>query len=229
MEFFAGIWTTEEDASVVPTGKRETAKAQQDFAGWGDGVNGNGPRGQGNYGIKRGARLIEERLRFAMGNQPGILISGAARIDLFESLANGVALVEFDGEIRTQSGGAVGQMPGAASRQNKAKRVNRATAIRVARTVQPEQGKGEAAFHGIRGLPVGNGKDREVRRTSAEKPTDIAAGNGILEIGRGGQRLNRFIGKLLREETAKIIAKCFSRKVSLDPLKLQANKFETVG
>jgi hypothetical protein len=51
----------------------------------------------------------------------------------------------------------------------------------------------------------------------------------MLEIGRGGQRLNRFIGKLFCKETAEPIAKCFSRKVALGALKLKANKFEAIG
>jgi hypothetical protein len=41
--------------------------------------------------------------------------------------------------------------------------------------------------------------------------------------------MERFIGKLFREETAKTIAKWVSRKVSLGPLKLQTNKLEAVG
>ena len=60
-------------------------------------MNGDGTRREGNDGFQSGARKIEERLRFAMGNKPSLLISGMARIDLFQGLANTVALVEFDG------------------------------------------------------------------------------------------------------------------------------------
>ncbi len=47
--------------------------------------------------IKRRARTIEEGLRFAMGNKPGILISGVAQSDFFEGFSNRIALIEFDG------------------------------------------------------------------------------------------------------------------------------------
>ena len=96
-------------------------------------------------------------------------------------------------------------------RQNKAKRVNRAAATRTARAVQPEQREGEAAFHRICGFPVRNGKDGEVRGTAAEEAAGIIAGNGMFEIGRSSQRLERFIGKLFREELTQGIAKCFAR------------------
>ena|SRR5208282_152142 len=114
-------------------------------------------------------------------------------------------------------------------RQNKAKRVHRATAVRVAHEVQPQKRKGEAAFHGIRGLPVRNGKDSEVRGTAAEKAARIIARDGMFEIGRSSQGLERFIGKLFRQKTTERAAKCFAREVALGALKLHTNKFETVG
>jgi hypothetical protein len=51
----------------------------------------------------------------------------------------------------------------------------------------------------------------------------------MLEIGRNAQRLERFIGKLFREETAKGIAEGFTRKVALGALVFEANEFEAVG
>src|SRR5580704_14912120 len=114
-------------------------------------------------------------------------------------------------------------------RQNEAKRVNRAAAVRVTRAIQPQQREGEAAFCGIRGFSVGNGKDSETRRPAAEKAADVAARDGMFKIGRSGQRLDRFVGKLFRQDMAKTIAKCFAGKVALSALKFQTNKFEAVG
>jgi hypothetical protein len=223
----AGIGTTEEDAPAVPSGKRETSEAQQDFAGLPDGMTGNGARGQGHDRIERGARQIEECFGFALRNQPGILISGAAWIDLFKGLLQRVALVEFDGEILGQGAGAVGQVPCTTSWQNKAKHMDRATGIRVAYTIEPEQGKGEAAFDALRRLPVG-GKHRRAGRTLAEDPADMVAGKRMLEIGRGGEKFQGFLRELRSKETAQPVAKCLPRKIALGALKLEANKFEAV-
>ncbi len=68
-------------------------------------------------------------------------------------------------------------------RENPAKRVDRAAAVRIAHAVQPQERKGEAVFHNVRGLSVWNGKDGEMRRTAAEKTTGVIAGNGMLGIG----------------------------------------------
>src|SRR5580704_4761004 len=113
--------------------------------------------------------------------------------------------------------------------QNEAKRVNGAAAVRVTRAIQPQQCKREAAFHCVRGLPVGNSKHSEVRRTASEKAAGVIARNGMPEIGRDAQRLERFIGKLFREETAERIAEGFTREVALGALVFEANKFEAVG
>ena len=91
------IGTAEKNASIVPTGKCKTSKAQQNFARLRDRMNGDSSRREGNDWIQCGARKITEGLRFAMGNQPSILIPGTARIDFFESFANWVALVDFEG------------------------------------------------------------------------------------------------------------------------------------
>jgi hypothetical protein len=55
-------------------GKREAAETQNDFAGLCDGMDGDATRRKGNDGVERGARSIEERLRFAMGDKPSIQI-----------------------------------------------------------------------------------------------------------------------------------------------------------
>jgi len=63
--------------------------------------------------------------------------------------------------------------------QNEAKRVDCAAA-RMTSAIQPQQGEGEAALDCIRGFPVGNGQDREVRRTAAKEAAGVVAGNGML-------------------------------------------------
>src|SRR5271169_6165482 len=63
-EFFSGIGTAEKNASIVPAGKRETAKAQQNFAGLGDRMNGNGTRRQGNDSDR--ARSVKDREELAI-------------------------------------------------------------------------------------------------------------------------------------------------------------------
>jgi hypothetical protein len=68
-----------------------------------------------------------------------------------------------------------------------------------------------------------------MRGTAAEKTTSVIAGNGMLEIGRGGQRLDSFIRELFREEAAEAIAKRLARKVALGAFKFEANEFEAVG
>ena len=87
LEFFPGVGAAEKSASIVPSGKCKTSKAQQNFARLGDRMNGDSSRREGNDGIKRRARTIAEGLRFAMRNKPGILISGVAQIDFFEGFS----------------------------------------------------------------------------------------------------------------------------------------------
>jgi len=53
LEFFARIGAAEINASIVPSGKCQTAKAQQDFARLGDRMNGDSSGRKGNDGIKR--------------------------------------------------------------------------------------------------------------------------------------------------------------------------------
>src|SRR5271167_1185233 len=47
-------------------------------------------------------------------------------------------------------------------RENQANRVDRAPAVRIALAVQPQQRKGEAVFHSLRGLSIRNDKDGEI-------------------------------------------------------------------
>src|SRR5271155_5822933 len=98
-----------------------------------------------------------------MRNEPSVLISGAARIDLFEGFTNGIALVELEGQIRRESGGPISHVARGALRKNEPKRVDGAAAVRVARAIQPEQREGETAFRDIRGLTVGNSKKSGIR------------------------------------------------------------------
>src|SRR5271168_3560728 len=157
LEFFAGIRTAEKNASIVPAGKSETAKAQQNFAGLGNRMNGDSARRQCHDWIKRGAREIEKSLRFAMGNKPSVLISRVVQIDPFEGFANRIALVEFNGQIQSQSGGAMSYVARCSFWQDEAEGVDRAAAVRAARKVQPQQCKRETVFHSVRRLSVGNG------------------------------------------------------------------------
>src|SRR5271165_1678464 len=113
-------------------------------------------------------------------------------------------------------------------RRNEAERVDGPAAVGVAREVQPQQREAEAAFHSVRGLSVGDGQDREMRRTAPEKAAGVVARDGMLEIGRNRQSLQSFIGKLFREKTAEGIAECFAREVALGALVFEANEFEPV-
>src|ERR1700676_44783 len=113
-------------------------------------------------------------------------------------------------------------------RQNQEKLCDGAATSGVASAIQPQQRKRKAAFHSVRRFPVGNSKDSEVRRTTTKQAADVIAGNGMFEIGRGGQRHDSLVGKLFRQEMAEATAKSFARKVSLAALKFHANKFEAV-
>jgi hypothetical protein len=123
----------------------------------------------------------------------------------------------------------MGHVANCTFRQNQAKSADSAAMSRVARAVQPQQRKRKTAFHSVRRFPIGNGKDSEVRRTAAKKAADVVTGNGVFEIGRGGQRLDRFVGELPRQEMAEAIAKSFARRIALGAFELEANKFEAVG
>ena len=67
-----------------------------------------------------------------------------------------------------------------------------------------------------------------MRRTAAEQAADAVAGERVFEIGRGAQRFDRFLRKLLGEKMAEAIAKG-PGKIALGALELHANKFEAVG
>src|SRR5579863_6523218 len=114
-----------------------------------------------------------------MGNEPGVLISGAARIDFLERLANGIALVHLERYIRRQSSGAMRHMSRGSFGQYETKRGDIPAAVRLAGAIQPEQRKREAAFDCVRGLPIRNGKDCEVGGATAQESTNIITGNRV--------------------------------------------------
>ncbi len=92
----------------------------------------------GDNGIQRGAGLLKEPLRFAMRDEPGIQVTRAPGIDLFEDVQRGVVLVNLHGELRIECSETV--CDGAASflGKNDANADNRLPAARFARTLQPE-------------------------------------------------------------------------------------------
>ena len=50
----------------------------------------------------------------------------------------------------------------------------------------------------------------------------------MLEIGRAGQRFQRFVGKLLREDSAEARARLLTREIARGRVELQANEFEAI-
>src|SRR5271168_4657152 len=50
----------------------------------------------------------------------------------------------------------------------------------------------------------------------------------MLEIGRNGQRLDGFVGKLLREDLLEARAEFFTIELARGTLKIQANEFEAM-
>src|SRR5580704_13283047 len=118
-----------------------------------------------------------------MGHKPGVLISGASRIDFLERLANGIAFVNFDRRILRQSGSAMRHVARGSFGQYETKRGDVPAAVRLPGAIQPKQRKREAAFDCVPGLTVRNGKDCEMGRATAQESTNIIAGNRVLKIG----------------------------------------------
>jgi hypothetical protein len=71
-----------------------------------------------------------------------------------------------------------------ALRENEAKSSDVAAAVRVARAIEPQKRKRDAAFYDVCGFGVRNAKDGNVRRTSAEESANVTARNGMLEVRR---------------------------------------------
>ena len=136
MKFLAGIGDAEENASIVPAGKRQAAKTQPDFAGlWRRDACVTARGRQGDDLRRARTRPIEERFRFAMRHEPGIQISRTARIDFFERFER----QDRARKVRRRSLGSSAARrcaTGAAGtlRKNHAKRCNGSSPTRVARS-----------------------------------------------------------------------------------------------
>ena len=93
----------------------------------------DGLRRQGDDRFKRGPCAIEKGFRIAMRYEPGVEIRGAARIDSFQGLERGIALVEFHGAIGMERGEAVSNGAAGVLGKNDPKARNGAAMIRLAR------------------------------------------------------------------------------------------------
>jgi hypothetical protein len=115
-----------------------------------------------------------------------------------------------------------------ALRENEAKSGDVAAAVRVAHTIEPQERKREAAFHGVGRLSVWDGEDGDMGGASPKKGANVTTGNGMLEVRRGSENLDRLIGKSFGEEMAEEFAKCIARQIPDAALELEANKFKAV-
>ncbi len=137
-EFLWGIVESEKNAAIIPASEGQTTKAQPHFAGLRRGMQRYGLWRQCDDGIQRGPRLIEERFRFAMRDEPSIEVARAPGIDLIEDVQGGVMLVKLDGELWVECGEAVRDGAAGVLGKNNANAGDRAPEIRFAHTSQPD-------------------------------------------------------------------------------------------
>lgn len=63
----------------------------------------------------------------------------------------------------------------------------------------------------------------------AQKAASVGPRERVLEIGRAGKRMQRFIGKLLGEDAAEARARFLARQIARGRVELQADEFEAIG
>jgi hypothetical protein len=137
-EFLAGIVDSEKNAAILPAREGESSKTQPHFARLRCTMQSHGRRRQCVDVIKRGPRLIEERLRFAMRDKPGIQVARAPRIELFDGVQRRIMLLQLHCEFRIECGQPVCDCATSVLGKNYAKAGNRSPAARLARMSQPE-------------------------------------------------------------------------------------------
>ncbi len=147
-EFLAGVVDPEENAAILPPREGQAAKTKPHFAGLRRSVQRDRRRRQD--GVQRGPRLIEQRFRFAIRDEPGIQVARAAGIDLFEDVQRGLVLVKLHVELRVQGGETVRDGAAAISGKNQAQAGDRSPATRLARAPEPEQSEREAIVYRVR-------------------------------------------------------------------------------
>src|SRR6266704_1710226 len=149
-ELLTSVVDSEKNVAIIPTREREATIPQPHFAGLRRGMQSHGLRRDGDNGIQRRAGLLLEPLRFAMRDEPGIQVTRAPGIDLFDDVQRGVVLVNLHGELRVECRETVCYGAASFPGKNDANADNRLPAARFARTPQPEKSEGEAFVDGIR-------------------------------------------------------------------------------
>ena len=118
-------------------------------------------------GLNCGTRLGQQGFALAVRNEPGVQISGTARIDFFKNLARGIMLVQFDfravGKTRQPMRNEAAQIYGTIRRS-----ASIATQIGIAQPVEPQQSKCEAVVYGVLRFAIGNGEESDASGAAPE-------------------------------------------------------------
>src|SRR5258708_31756247 len=109
---------SKENATIVPLGYSQAAKAQPPPRGRYRRMHADGCGRQRNNAIEGTGSPLEQRLRLPPRHDPTIDISRGARIQLFQHFARGVTLVKLQSQSRVQRSDALRHYPSPAFGQN---------------------------------------------------------------------------------------------------------------
>ncbi len=125
----AGVVDSEKNAAIIPAGKGEATKTQPHFPGLRHRMRSYSLRRHRNDSIQRGPSLLEEAFRFSMRDQPGLQVTCAPWIDLFEDVQRWIMLVQFHADLGVERSETVGDSAASFLRKNDANTGNRSTSI----------------------------------------------------------------------------------------------------
>jgi len=128
-ELRAGVVDSEKNAAIIPAGKGEATKTQPHFPGLRHRMRSYSLRRHRNDSIQRGPSLLEEAFRFSMRDQPGLQVTCAPWIDLFEDVQRWIMLVQFHADLGVERSETVGDSAASFLRKNDANTSNRSTSI----------------------------------------------------------------------------------------------------
>ena len=115
-----------------------------------------------------------------------------------------------------------------AARQEQAQPVHRVPPRAVPRVLQPDQAERQDAVDGCAIFVWGRRQDGMGFRTATDKAPRVGTRNGMVQVRGGDQRLNGFVGEMVRQDPAQAVGKLFAlhaarfaRRAARDEFKLR--------
>lgn len=100
---------------------------------------------------------------------------------------------------------------------------------RLLRAVKPQQPERRTALARLRRFTVNNGEDGPAGGPASQETPRIVTREGVFEIGRNGERFQRFVRKLLGEDAAEARAQFLARHIARGASELRADELQAIG